>query len=485
MLLTKEVTTKISGNVTYYYIKNNINVEFNKLIKLDINQLNPNSHIIVDAVCDVCGKEVKVQYRRYNKSMKNGGYYCCSSTCSKRKREKYFLENYGEKTPFNCKTIKEKIKKTFQEKYGVEHFRKSDVWKSENSIKEVEKRKKTMFDIFLNENNNVVGQTDSEFLIECDIHGINPISKKIFSNRKKIKTELCPICKPIDPNVSGKEILLFKLISELYNGKIIQNFKVERQEIDIYIPELNLGFEFNGLYWHSELYKSNNYHQNKTFLCEKNGIRLVHIYEDDFDNKLDIIKSLIRNMLGDSTKIPARKTEVKFIDTKEIKKFLEKNHLQGYAPSSINLGLFYESNLVSVMSFSKLRGIFKNKKQDKKYELVRFCNILDTSVIGGASKLFNHFIRNYIPDSVISYCDISWATGRVYENMGMKLIGITKPSYYYIINHIRENRIKYQKHKLIKNGFDVKKTESQIMLERGYCRIFNSGNKKFIYTKNP
>jgi hypothetical protein len=485
MLLTKEVTTKISGNVTYYYINNNIDVEFNQLIKLDINKLNPNSHIIVDAVCDVCGKEVKVQYRRYNQSIKKGGYYTCSSACSKEKKENYFLEKYGEKTPFKSEVIKEKIKKTFQEKYGEEHFRKSDIWRSENVTKEVEKRKKTIFDIFLRENNVVVGQTESEFLVKCDIHGINPITKKIFSNRKRIKTELCPICKPINSNVSGKETLLFKLINELYCGKIVQNFKIERQEIDIYIPELNLGFEFNGLFWHSELYKPNDYHQNKTVLCEKNGIRLIHIYEDDFDNKLEIIKSLIKNILGYSTKIPARKTEVRMLNTQEIKKFLEKNHLQGYTPSSINLGLYYESNLVSVMSFSKMRGIFRNKKQDNNYELVRFCNILDTSVIGGASKMFNHFIRNYNPNSVMSYCDISWATGRVYENMGMKLIGITKPNYYYIINHNRESRIKYQKHKLVKDGFDIKKTESQIMLERGYYRIYNSGNKKFIYTKNP
>jgi hypothetical protein len=127
MLLTKEVTTKISGNVTYYYINNNIDVEFNQLIKLDINKLNPNSHIIVDAVCDVCGKEVKVQYRRYNQSIKKGGYYTCSSACSKEKKENYFLEKYGEKTPFKSEVIKEKIKKTFQEKYGEEHFRKSDI----------------------------------------------------------------------------------------------------------------------------------------------------------------------------------------------------------------------------------------------------------------------------------------------------------------------------------------------------------------------
>ena len=275
------------------------------------------------------------------------------------------------------------------------------------------------------------------------------------------------------------------MISELYSGKIIQSFKIDRQEIDIYIPELNLGFEFNGLFWHSELYKSNEYHQNKTFLCEKNGIRLIHVYEDDFDNKLDIIKSLIKNILGKSIKIPARKTVIKILNTREIKNFLEKNHLQGYTPSSINIGLYYENNLVSVMSFSKLRGIFRNKSQDNSYELVRFCSILDTSVIGGASKLFNYFLRNYNPDNVISYCDISWATGRVYENMGMKLIGITKPNYFYVINQSRENRIKYQKHKLVKSGYDPKKTESQIMLERGFYRIYNSGNKKFIHTKNP
>ena len=86
MLITKELELKISGNVYHFYKKNNIHVEKNKINKLPIELVNPQSHLIVDAKCDVCDKEVKIQYRRYNQSLNRGGYYTCSSKCAKEKR---------------------------------------------------------------------------------------------------------------------------------------------------------------------------------------------------------------------------------------------------------------------------------------------------------------------------------------------------------------------------------------------------------------
>lgn len=482
MLITKELEFRIAGNVYDYYKKNNIDVEFNKINKLPIHLVNPESHLIVDAVCDVCDKEVKVQYRRYNKSVNNGGYYTCSSKCSKEKRKNTFIKKYGEVTPFKTEIFKEKSKETNLKKWGVEHFRQSEEWKKEHLNHEKEIRKITMFNNFLIDNPIVKGQDDKNFIIQCDIHGETKIPKSLYSNRKITKTELCCECNPISPNISGKEVLLYKLISKIYDGTIIQSYKIGRQEIDIYLPELKVGFEFNGLRWHSELYKDKDYHINKTKLCQKNDIRLVHIFEDDFDFKLNIVESIINNILNKSDKIYARKTEIKKInDKKTIEKFLNENHLQGFVNSNINYGLYHNNELVSLMTFMKLRKILNNKGSHNEYELIRFCNKLNTTVVGGASKLFNEFIKEYVPKSVLSYCDLSWGTGGLYKKLGFNYEGDTKPNYFYVINEKKESRINYQKHKLVKQGYDPNLTESQIMNNLGYYRIYNCGNGKYLY----
>lgn len=482
MLITKNINLRIAGNVGDYYKKNNIPIKFNDYNDLPIELVNPKSHIIVDAKCDVCNKEVKIQLRRYNQSISRGGYYTCSSQCSKKKREDTFIQKYGEHTPFKTKEFKEKSKQTNLLKWGTEHFRQSEKWKCENGGNEVQKRKKTIFDQFLKENLCVVGQDDENFIVKCDIHGENKIPKGIFANRKIIGTELCAKCKPIESNVSGKEIQLFKLISEIYNGEIIRSYKIGRKEIDIYLPEEKIGFEFNGLRWHSEEFKNNDYHFKKTKLCNENGIRLIHIFEDDFQYKIKIVKSIINNVLNKSNKIYARKTYIKKINDKNlIKKFLIENHLQGFVNTNINYGLYYNDELVSLMTFMKSRKIINNTNKDTEYELVRFCNKIGISVIGGASKLFKHFLNDYKPKSVLSYCDISWANGGLYKQLGFGLIGLSKPNYYYVVNGKRENRINFQKHKLVKKGYDPNLTEVEIMAQLGYFRIFNCGNEKYLY----
>ena len=482
MLITQELEIMIAGNVASFYRKNNIEIEVNKVNKLPIHLVNPQSHLLVDAKCDICGKEVKVQYRRYNQSIGRGGYYTCSSKCSNDKRKKSFNDKYGDENIFKSDNFKEKSKQSMLKKYGTTHFRQSNIWKDKNLDNETSKRKETIFRDFLDKNLMVVGQDKDNFIINCNIHGESEIPKGLFSNRKIIGTELCVKCNPIDKNISGKEILLLKIIKEMYDGKIIPSYKLDRKEIDIYLPELKLGFEFNGVRWHSEQFVGKYYHIDKTNLCQKNGIRLIHIFEDDFDYKLEIIKSIISNVIVGSKKIYGRKTEISVIKNKNIiKDFLNKNHLQGFVNSNINYGLYYDGELVSLMTFMKSRKILNYKTKNNHYELIRFCNKLNHSIIGGASKLFKKFIDDYSPEVVISYCDISWANGNLYKQLGFNYDKLTDPNYYYVVNGKRENRIKYQKHKLIKDGFDGKLTEKEIMNERGYYRLYNCGNGKYIF----
>lgn len=231
-----------------------------------------------------------------------------------------------------------------------------------------------------------------------------------------------------------------------------------------------------GVYWHNELHKPSNFHLWKTEECEKQGIQLIHIFEDEWAYKQEIVKSRLKGLLGCNERIFARKTYCKEITFAESKKFLDANHIQGNCISKYNYGLFYNDELVSVMTFGKSRYA------KGRMELLRFANKLYTNVIGGASKLFKHFLNDHPEISEIdSYADRRWSIGNLYETLDFKRISVTSPSYFYVVNGVRENRMKYQKHKLVKEGYDANKTEHEIMLEREIYRIYDCGNIKFTY----
>ena len=161
------------------------------------------------------------------------------------------------------------------------------------------------------------------------------------------------------------------------------------------------------------------------------------------------------------------------------KKFLDKNHIQGGVNSKIKLGLYYNDELVSLMTFGFLRKSMGTTSVDGSYELLRFCNKLDTSVIGAADKLLKHFVKTYKPKEIISYADKRWSQGDLYEKLGFNFTHDSKPNYWYIIGTNREYRYKYRKDVLVKEGYDSSKTEHHIMKSRGIYRIYDCGNKKY------
>lgn len=269
------------------------------------------------------------------------------------------------------------------------------------------------------------------------------------------------------------------------------------KEIDILLPDFKLGIEYDGLLFHSQGKSKHsifntpdfdkNYHLNKTELCESKGFQLFHIFESE---NIDLWLSMINNKLGLNKKIYARKCVIKEIDTKECSYFLNENHLQGNIPAPTRIGLYYESELVQVMTFGKSRF---NKKYD--FELLRLCSKKFVNVVGGASKLFNYFLIKYNPKSIISYANRRFSQGKIYEVLGFKKIGITKPNYFYFksrnaLKNMKEaklySRIKFQKHKLknILTNFDSKLSESENMFNNGYRRIFDCGNLVYEFRKD-
>ena len=180
----------------------------------------------------------------------------------------------------------------------------------------------------------------------------------------------------------------------------------------------------------------------------------------------------------------ARKTTIKEVDYNTSKEFLDISHLQGDCKSSKRIGLYYENDLVSLMTFSKLRLPLNGKNTDKdSWELTRFCNKKGISITGGASKLLKYFINTYNPVEIQTYSDNLISDGKLYKKLGFDYKWMSNPGYWYVVNGIRSHRFNWRKSKLIKLGYDSNKTGEEIMAELGYWKIYNAGNKKWILNR--
>lgn len=206
------------------------------------------------------------------------------------------------------------------------------------------------------------------------------------------------------------------------------------------------------------------------------------IYEDQFKNNLPIIKSRLNSILGKNKIIYARKCIIRKLNSKISKSFLNENHMQGSTVSKYNYGLYYNDELVSIMTFGDLRKSLGQLSKESEYELLRFCNKLNYNIVGGASKLLNHFIKKQTPKNIISYADYSWSDGGVYEKLGFNKIKNTTPGYWYIVNDKREHRYKYNKQNLVKMGYDINKTEKEIMTSLNIPIFYDCGNLKYLRT---
>lgn len=441
-----------------------------KLFALFCNNIHFNIH------CETCNS--KLDLKRIESCIKHKCHFYCSRSCN----INYQNIDYIKRT--------EKTKKTNLEKYGVENVSHLDSVKDkisqkvrESSNKALNSRKKTNLEKYGVEHvlqcKEIKDSQENSMLIRYgDRYSFRIKEFKIKASNTCMKKYGVPWSTYlIKPKLYSKaEVEIINFIKSLLNVKIIQHDRniLSGYELDIYIPEKNLAIEFNGIYWHSNLYKDKNYHLDKTEECEKKGIQLLHIFENEWVDpvKREIWKSLIKHKLGlTETKIPARKCILKEISNKEASDFCNRNHLQSGIVGSINLGLFYNNELVQVAIISKPRY---TKQFD--YELLRLCSKLNTIVIGGASKI----LKGY--SNLVSYANRRWSIGGVYKSSGFRYINKSKPNYFYIIDGILESRIGWQKHKLKDKlkYFNESLTEHENMSKNGYFWIYDCGNLVFV-----
>lgn len=423
--------------------------------------------------CLVCGKEAKVQ--TYT-SVYTFDY--CSKECSHKSPERArklseTKRNYsGEKK----QEIENKRTKTCLEKYGVEYNSQRPEIKqivseklSKHQIREA--RDYLLDKEWLNEEYNIRKRSASDIADELQVYYgtvIGYCRKYGFKIRKTSKDSL-----------PQKQI--FQYIQSIYSGEILYNDWdiLGDLELDIYIPELKLAIEHNGLPSHSannDCKKNSLRHITKTNRCKELGITLFHIRGDQWIKKKQIVKSMIASKINKTNRIFARKCSIRELCTKEAKTFFQETHIQGYVNSKVKLGLFLGDELVAGILFSKPRY---NTKYS--WELIRYSNKLHYTVVGGFSKLVKYFRKHY-SGNIISYCDNSRSNGNVYELCGFIKVRERKKGYYWTNNHTVYNRMKYQKHNLKKllPKFDPNKTEKENMFDNGYRIIYDCGQLVFI-----
>lgn len=383
----------------------------------------------------------------------------------KEKARKTCIERYGVPNCMQSAEIRERVSKTNLSRYGVRdnhqaHINHIDIWDDD-----------ILFAKFVESFSPNNSPTVKDLCLYFNVDKTSVLNKvhrlgleehiKFYFSRSHYEDEIISYLKSLGIN------------------DIIPNAKgiIDKFEIDVYVPQSKLGIEFNGDYWHSDIYHTDHggrttYHQDKSLLAEEKGIFLFQIFEHEWNNSIERknIESRLRTILQmNAVRIPARKCRVVKLTKQEKKDFLNVNHIQGNDHSSEQYGLIYDGELVSCMTFVHP----KNGKYT--WELTRFCNKHGCVVQGGASKLFKHFIEGLsVGDTVSSYNDITKTKGDLYRVLGFECVSVNQPNYIWMNFQTEDIRTRYQ---------EQAGGEAERMHNQGYHRICDCGTKTWVYTK--
>jgi len=457
--------------------------------------------------CPVCGGWKKLNAKT------------CSLSCSAKnnetvqKKKDTCLKKYGQEHQLKSSVVRDKIRKTKNEKYGealsaiVEKTKLTNVSKYGVSCplhnEEISKQKKetwiTKYGVDNPAKSAIVKSKSRNTAISNSIprkndrlkaiqeEGITPLfdkwegSDKDYSWLCKCGTEFqyhfvgdiiprCPSCFPRSSSMEEKKIADFL---EECGVQFTRNDRsiISPLELDFVIPSAKVAIEVNGMYWHDVNNPISLLHKTEKALQQ--GYLLLHFWDFEINEKLEAVKSIIKSKLGISNRVYARKCVAREIDYQTSAAFLNTNHLAGSARAKRHFGLFYNEQLVCVATFSPARF----EKSDA-WELVRFASI--GTVVGGLSKLISTF--NIEKRAIISYADRRISVGKAYTSSGFKLVGHTRQNYFYFKGNKRLARQQAMKHKLpsILNIFEPTLTEYDNMLLNGWSKCLDCGSFKFI-----
>ena len=457
--------------------------------------------------CNVCGTKLT------SKSFKNGtlGYHAaCSKKCSAISNQPQIkntsLSKYGTEHPLKAKSVQDRRKATnllrygdsnpirwssvlfknkMIERYGADHPLKKSSYLRAEIIKKGRAIKRENYLLKTRRYITEAAERGLTLLDDLSVYE-NQLTKLrwkcVKCNTVSLRALTSPRCESCDPRSKPERWVVELLREFLPEDEIIHGDRksIGPQELDVFLPKLNLGFEINGVYWHSSKFKDVNYHVEKKERCRGAGIRLIQLWDFEILNQPEKIRSKICHAINrSSVTLNARDGVISEVPNGEAREFIEKNHLQGHAAGAIlNLGLYVKNELVALMTFSKPRF---NKRCD--WELLRSCSKLDHNVRGGASKILSYFKKLHPNTTLISYSDRRYSDGEIYQKLGMTLIKITSPGYFYFNSTSGEmlSRYQAQKHKLssLLDRVDLTLTEEENLKNNGFYRVYDCGQSVF------
>lgn len=295
----------------------------------------------------------------------------------------------------------------------------------------------------------------------------------MVANNHTSKQYGCPKCS--NNGTSKEEKQVVEWLKTVYTGEIVENSRsiIGPKELDIYIPEKRFAIEYNGLYWHSGDKIDKKAHLNKTLACKEKSIKLFHIFSDEWRDKSDIVKSMIKYRLGMvDRKVPARKCVIEILDRKAGSQFFTDTHISGDNRAAIYIGLKYGGEVVSAISLKKPI----QKKYGNVLEIARFSNALNTTVQGGFGKLFS-YVKEYAKQlgytGILTYADRRFGDGDTYSKNGFFFLSSSPVDYWYSEGIDRYFRFKYRAQKPL--------SEKQVAEQNGVYPVFGCGSNTYIY----
>ena len=359
------------------------------------------------------------------------------------------LNRYGEDNVSKLDKVKEKMRKTILLRFGVDHYSKTEQFKidTRNSIY------KNTYQKFIRFASEIMPLfSEDEFkgggyekyykwkCIKCD----NEFQHWYHNG----STPRCPICFP--KGYAKSQSNLCEFVKTLDDSVVMNVYTViSPLELDLYCPRSKIAIEFNGLFWHSHMKggKHPRYHLEKTLMCETIDLRLIHVFEDEWNNKKHCVRNTLRRIFGKTRfSIDSSRCEVREVSGDVCDRFLDKWHLQGKDKiSTYKYGLYFKNRLVSVMTF------YKVSKKDC-HVLSRFAEIGSFRIVGGAKCLLQRFLEEVEPEKVMAYSDLRWYRGGFYEELGFNLRCRIEPNCWYTRDYLkrvsiynRETHFKYDK----------------------------------------
>lgn len=343
-----------------------------------------------------------------------------------------------------------------------------------------------------------LARIDSKHLKKHNISKKEYIEKYGDTLSKKLHDEQSKRMKEV--NLTLTRSFISKPEQELIDWLINNNVTIKKdrtilkgRELDIYIPSKEIAIEFNGNKYHTEWFggKTRYYHLEKTETCNKMGVRLIHIFEDEYFYKKEIVYRKLSHILGlqqNLPKIMGRKCSIQIINKDIAKEFLNKYHIQGYDPSTIHYGAYYNNELIAVMSF------LRNNRNLNDWELTRFASNYNLICQGIGGKLFKRFIKEINPNTVKSFADRRWTLDKnnnLYIQLGFKFDSYTLPDYKYYNTNVdrykRWHKFGFRKNILLKKypeKVNELMTETEMVKAIGYDKIWDCGLIKYVWTKS-